>query len=159
MSTELRELQRQTLSDTVMPYIRFFTARNKFFSIVDSWKELPFVECGCGSGDTVRELSARRFSVLGIDIANREGQSSNILIADASTFAFSRNMVCLICRPDHSGWCQDTMHKALKEGAIVLYVGLPKNLERDVGQYFGKHTKCHAKVGEEGESLWVFSGD
>lgn len=137
-----------------LPNQRFFTPTAKFWMVLS--EALPvdviLVDAGCGRGDLISEAHSRGMTILGIDICAREGQDARVEHVDAVTYPWSTKRWLMICRPSHDGWASDATHRARQRGAHVLYVGLPSNYERDLGQI---RSKCLGKVGMEGEKLYL----
>lgn len=153
--------------DMILPRIRFFTGNALFFNalgelvakhtgIVNQRRPM-IIECGCGSQDTTRDLQERGFLVRGCDIFRREGQSDDVYISDATTLPFDAMTWALICRPDHSGWADATIKKALNQGGVGIYVGLQENYDNDISPELQERFWDGVKsVGLEGEDMWVF---
>jgi hypothetical protein len=137
-----------------LPSQRFFTPLDSFWPLLDSLvpANVQLVDSGCGMGDLIGEAELHGRGLIGIDVGYREGQDARIQQADAVSYPWDSTTWPMICRPSHDGWAFYTMQKARKAGAAVLYVGLPKNYQRDFGHV---RSTCYGIVGEEGERLYV----
>lgn len=157
MSPYLRELRNLTMAGMVFPDLRFFTPLESFYTALEPYKEKRFVDAGTGSGKLPEEAMARDFTMLGIDIARRDGQSCTVYITDAETFPYNESTWLLMCRPDHSGWCLPTMKAALRAGANVFYVGLARNFTHDLDCYVNFAEEVWQDVGKDGEAMFMFT--
>jgi len=128
-----------------LPARVFFEPTEAFLEWADHQDVI--VDCGAGMG-RLSELLPR---VICIDTNRREGQHEVALI-DATMFPFRADHVALIARPSGGDWVHDTFDVALKAGATMCYVGLPKNYERDLSPWIA--TKLMSNAGLEGEELW-----
>ena len=71
--------------------------------------------------------------VVGIDLYEREDPESEVQYGICATqYPFERHHTVLVARPDHSGWHYEVFMSALQTGATMVYVGLPKNFEKDL---------------------------
>lgn len=152
----MQQLRAHAMANVRLGYLRFFTPTQQFWEAMEQWRGQGFIECGAGSGETTREAVANGFKFMAVDICKRDGQD-NVTIIDATMMSFSDAAWPIICRPDHSGWCEDVMDRALEAGAGCIYVGLRRNVENDLGDHFGEHDAFFADVGEEDECLWYFA--
>lgn len=163
----LRARAMMQFGDTVLPRIRFFTGNDLFFQRMKELTDLhtdkasgarPMIlECGCGSQDTTRDLAERGFLVRGVDIFRRDGQDADVYISDATLLPFDKLTWALICRPDHSGWADATIKRAITSGGLGIYVGLSENYESDISEELADCLYgIEDNVGLEGERMWVF---
>lgn len=137
-----------------LPSHRFFTPLPCFWEklkavVPDS---VQLVDSGCGMGDLIGEAEKVGRILKGIDVGFREGQDRRVQREDAITYDWTPETWPMMCRPSHDGWAYYTMQNARKRGSAVLYVGLPRNYDRDLGRV---RSKCYGVVGEEGEKLYV----
>lgn len=137
-----------------LPSHRFFTPLPEFWKVLDlvAPPGVQLVDTGCGMGYLIGEAEPHGRRLVGIDIGTRVGQDPRVRREDALSYPWAPDMWPLICRPSHDGWAYDTMRLARQRGAAVLYVGLPRNYERDLGSV---RSKRYGVVGEEGERLYV----
>lgn len=138
--------------------MRFFTPTEKFWQMLEPWRDEPVIEFGSGRGDIVLEGLERGFRISGCDLSRPSPRTAGkVHNFNALRFPLAPNMSVLICRPDHSGWCEPAMVRALEQGCEVAYVGLPENIERDMGDLYARRGAPVMGVGEEGECCWLFS--
>lgn len=142
------------LFGVTLPANRFFTPLPCFWDVLDTVVpgEVQLVDAGCGKGDLLQEASQVGRSLIGIDVALRDGQDPRVLQKNAIRFGWNERMWPMMCRPSHDGWAYLTMQAARRCGACVLYVGLPKNYKVDLGS---ARSTCYGVVGEEGERLYL----
>jgi hypothetical protein len=135
---------------------QFFIPTPAFWAWFDqpAWKERGWVEAGAGLGAITDEATRRGFNMMGVDINEREGQSKSVVGLNALSLPYNTHIWALVCRPDHSGWCELLIEKVTRAGGTVLYVGLDRNVERDLGDYFDQAEQLARQVGEEGEHVW-----
>jgi hypothetical protein len=136
--------------------IRWFTPEPTFFEMLERFKELDIVDCGTGLGLLPIEAREKGFKMIGIDLAQRDGRRECVLSLDALSYRFNRTCWPMICRPDHSGWCEKVISNALKARAGAFYVGLSKNARDDLGRHYRRHKHLFRNVGKDNESMWVF---
>ena len=130
----MQQLRTDALYMKVLPGGRFFTPTDKFWKILSDYKEINFVDAGCGSGDTTREALEKGFNMTAVDLCIRPDQFSHVLFVDAATFPYSEKYWPVICRPSHDGFCYDTIRLALEKNAKCFYVGLISNIESDLDE-------------------------
>ena len=137
-----------------LPSQRFFTPTPDFWALLDQVAPpgIQVVDSGCGMGDLIGEAEQHGRHLLGIDVGYRQGQDRRVKRENAIYYPWSPEVWPMMCRPSHDGWAYYTMQNARKRGATVLYVGLPKNYDRDFGRV---RSTCLGVVGEEGERLYV----
>lgn len=156
MHATLRSLRNQTLGNMQGPEIRFFTPNYTFFNALEPYKDKMLVDAGAGTGMVSKEAAEHGFDMLAIDIMPRDGQWGKVVLLDAESVPYSDDRWLLLCRPDHSGWAYDVLELALRRGASVFYAGLERNLSIDLGEYVGRESMKWARVGEDGEDLFLF---
>ena len=156
MDAFLRALRNETMSNMMLGALRFFTPNDSFFEALEPYKHLRIVDAGTGTGDLPEEAMARGFSMIGLDLVPRKGQSASVLPMEAESFPYDKDNWLMMCRPDHSGWVYDTLEIALRRGAGAFYVGLEDNFERDLGEYLDQVAKRWDNVGESGEHMLLF---
>lgn len=155
MNTYLEEL----LADIPPTTLRFFTPTDQFWEFMNSFRSKVIIEAGAGAGYTTEEAKERGFDWMGIDprvdhvTAARGVYRGN---ATRHTHTPGEN-VLVVPRPDHSGWAEQAMRKALEEGCPAIYVGLPENLEKDILDLATEmHYNLIPDMGEDGEVAVVF---
>lgn len=137
--------------------LRFFTPNAKFWAALENYRTDVIVEFGTGRGDTLREARARGFRAAGCDVsASIESIMDGIHQMSALRFPLAPGMVAIACRPDHSGWVQAALERALSHECVAIYVGKPENVERDLDDDFAELGWLIEDVGEEGELMLLF---
>jgi len=137
------------LSGRVLPSQTFFTPTKAFKKWIEA-QTLKIVDCGSGQG-LLPSLYPEK--IIGIDIMERDSYLGKVYVGmDATRFPFTNSHICLIARPDGSGWIYDCIQNALEAGAMVVYVGVERNYERDLECYEKK--LLVNKAGKEGEQAW-----
>lgn len=152
----LREMAYARMASVALPGQRFFTPLPEFWDRLNEVAPagVQLVDTGCGRGDLLGEAEAMGRELIGIDVASRTGQDSRVLMRNAITYPWSAATWPMLCRPSHDGWAAEVMKVARQAGAIVLYVGLPKNYRQDLGRV---RSVNHGIVGAEGERLYVIA--
>jgi SAM-dependent methyltransferase len=116
-------------------------------------------DIGAGTGHVSKALATAGLHVIALDLAPRIASLSEfeVLRADSTQHQFEKGSVVLICRPSHSGFVEKTIAKAIHSHvAAIVYVGLTKNLQDDLGSIHDWFTKRRVGVvGQAGEGIWV----
>lgn len=160
LSTLLRERKNVALATVKFGAVKFFQPNEEFWEVIQPFQKHYLIDAGAGMGHVTEEGTKRGFMMTAIDVASREDQSALVIVgADATVFPYTDKVWPLICRPDHDGWCYEVIEHALKQGASVLYVGLTKNADRDLGKYNRPRykTRFSAVVGRDGEKVYIIS--
>ena len=158
MIEELIESQWQAVHDTPMPRQRFFTPNQGFWEEMESLKSGfdMIIDCGTGNGELPDEAMARGIIMAGIDIMPRDGNGPcEVQIIPAHKMPYSSKVWALVCRPNHSGWCNLLQKQAQHDGAGFIYVGLLKNIEVDL-DFINTADRVIHNVGEESESMFIW---
>lgn len=113
-------------------------------------------EVGCGTGGTASMLAKAGMKVTAIDLVPRTESEFDVIKADATEYAFEKDSVLLFCRPCHNGFVVKTITRGILCGvADIVYVGLTKNLQDDLGSLHDRFTKRRVGVvGHSGEHVW-----
>lgn len=152
------KLKRDVAANITLPTNRFFKPTDEFFSVLQQFDGPRFIDCGCGLGQLTAEALPWGLHVVGVDLSPRIGQATTVIHMDALHMPFNEFMWPLICRPNHDGWCENVALKGLISGAKVLYVGLERNVEEDLGDLLYNVETVYTDVGEDGEAMFVLSG-
>lgn len=157
-SNALQELMGTLLGALPPTPYRFFKPRKGFWKLMDKHRGTVVVEMGAGRGDTTEEAKAHGFRWVGCDLATNDVETlmKGVQTISALDFPLVAGMTVIACRPDHSGWCEPSLQRALDTGCVAIYVGLEKNAERDLGDLYHQVADFHTGVGEEGECMWVW---
>ena len=147
----------QAASRMTLPSQAFFRPTEVFWNTfrVAKSRGIKLIDCGCGMGTLIEMADMQGFHLRGVDIAKRVGQHKQVERMDALDIKWSPTLWPLICRPDHSGWVEELIRNAQKEGATSVYCGLKRNMKHDIGM-FRAQRKLGPPVGIEGEiEYWV----
>ena len=142
----------------MLPHNIFFEPNKTFLD----WLQEPFlryrriVDCGAGVG---RLGAVAKNDVLGIDVIPRDSYESIVHTMDSTRFEFEPTDVCIICRPCHSPFVMQTFERALRCGVEdMFYVGLDRNLEKDIDTDEWFVERILEDVGVEGEHVYRLYG-
>lgn len=160
MNYQIAELFDRIVGGLPPTAMRFFTPLSKFWSSIAKVSgESVIVEFGSGKGDIVSEGRELGLKISGCDLnAGHAEMVKGVHRMNAVRFPLQTGIVAIACRPDHSGWVEMALTRALDEGCIAIYVGLNKNVERDLFYLLkSKHRRdVINNVGKENERMWVF---
>lgn len=154
----IRKLATQHNLGGTLPPIKFFEPTARFLRwMKDTYRNEIVYDVGAGVGHVAQALSKRGIKVLGIDISYRESTNlSQVLIADGESYKYLPDAVVMLCRPCHGQFTGEVIAQALRcKVAAVLYVGLERNVEADLGVYRDGFTPVLTGAGREGECVWV----
>lgn len=143
------------MSEVLFGEIVFFRPTRNFWKQIDRYKDKTIIEVGCGAGFLSRQMLHKNFKSVPLDIQIIETQVRGTHHIDAIEFPYESDMVVLFCRPSHGDWVELAMNRALEAGATIIYVGLQKNLELDLGDLRGQFHQRDDNVGEESEVFMV----
>lgn len=137
--------------------LRFFTPNEHFWSLMEEFKDKLIVEFGCGKADTLQEAKERGFRWAGCDLRRTPELIDGVYMLNALRMPLSKDMMCIACRPDHSGWVEPALRRALEFGCTVIYVSKETNMDRDIGGLLDNEIFFrHMKVGKEDEGMVIF---
>lgn len=162
MSSFRRQATKFILGRT-LPSIKFFEPTSRFLLWMEkNWNGKLIYDVGAGCGHVSQELSRRGLEVVAIDINHRECKDGfPVEIADGESYEYEPGSVVMICRPCHGCFVTQVISNAIYCGAAaVLYVGLTKNFEDDLGDRLAKFEKVLIGAGLEGEDVlqWKLEG-
>lgn len=136
----------------LLPSIKFFEPVPAFFEYLDrDFPGLPIIDVGAGMGQLAKALDDRGRKVFAIDLCERENTEYPVYIGDALIFPYPQNCLPIIARPCHGLWLEHAIDRALECVPVVLYVGLRKNIEGDLGGLPYKLKRHDFKAGKAGE--------
>ncbi len=141
--------------------VKFFEPKPVFFDFmsVNYYGKVIF-DVGAGCGHVSKALTDRGHRVIGIDCAYRDTpEFEHTIIADATIFPYEKGSVILIARPCHGPFVEQVIVQAeLSECSAVVYVGLERNVDDDLGLMRKPFKKAKVTdVGKDGESIYVWN--
>jgi hypothetical protein len=107
----------------------------------------PIFDLGCRTGHLVRALRAVGCErVWGLDKFPQfepdiEAFCTKMDVTEWNQLTRGAGKLLIIARPDHGGWTEKVLDHAVSE---VLYIGLERNVECDLGAHFVKAEKIEA---------------
>ena len=115
-------------------------------------------EAGAGMGHTAKALAdAGQRHIEAIDANARAGSVFKIKLGDATAYRFLSDSVVLICRPCHGMFCEAVIQNALfRRASAIVYVGLTKNVENDLGAFLPFFSAELTHAGEDGEVAYAW---
>ncbi len=159
-SDAFKAMRTEHASRMTLPSQVFFTPTERFWECITPWithHRIELVDCGCGMGILIEKAKQRKLKIRGVDYVKRPGQHKEVERTNVTDLSWSDTKWPLICRPSHDGWCEDVIRKAQDDGAMSIYVGLPKNYETDIGMFQTKKVFGSKPVGVEGEQLYLIA--
>lgn len=159
MIEELIEAQWNSMCMMSLPRQRFFTPNDKFWSKLNELGSHfdMLVDCGTGNGELPKEAQNRSIKIAGIDIAPRDGNApTEVQIIPAHRMSFDDRIWALVCRPDHSGWCEALQMQVREAGSGFIYVSKAYNVNDDLYLDCNLPDDLIRGVGEEDESMLVW---
>lgn len=113
------------------------------------------IDAGCGNGHAMRCLRARGARVIGVDInADYSADTSLPICMDAATFKYPEGCTVLIARPCHGDWVVNAIERARRNAGEILYVGLAKNVDDDLGDHAQMFRQVGKRAGADDEGVW-----
>ncbi len=118
--------------------LTFFNPKQEFFDWVSTYiNGRNIIDAGCGNGTLVKELDARKYHVLGIDLYPPPDLMPYplglpIIEADAISFDYPTNSVVIFARPNRGAWLHLAMKRALKNNCEIVYIGKKEHYEEDI---------------------------
>lgn len=113
-------------------------------------------DLGSGMSHVAKALAEAGLRVTAIDLQPRTESEFDVIKADGTQYQFEKGSVLLFCRPCHNGFVEKTLTKGIMCGvADIVYVGLTKNLEDELGPIHDRFTKRRiGMVGHSDERVW-----
>lgn len=139
----------------VLPEGRFFVPTQVFWDYMKTLTGISIIECGAGNGALIAEAEQHGLAFMANDICRRPDQDRRVQQMDATGLDWSERRWPLICRPSHDGWANEVADRAQTQGAYTLWVGLPRNFEKDLACYGPKCKLFRDAVGQDGERLYI----
>ena len=133
---------------------RFFQPTEDFVTYMRNF-EAPIFDVGAGAGHVTKKLADAGLKVAAIDMHRHMSPVTNVHMADGTDFPYTPDSVVMLCRPCHGGFAEQVIEQALSCGVgVILYVGLERNVEDDLGDLYHAFKVVATEVGKEGESIW-----
>ena len=142
--------------------MRWFQPNSHFLEwLTQQYSQRLVIDMGAGSGYFGYQLTQQGIQNLSYDWSpGRYNLWGPVLHSDGTTHDYPKGpCIVTICRPCHSDWIVDTIHKALADGVeAVLYIGLPHNYPQDTeGLALGiKRKRVFINAGVDNENVWAF---
>jgi hypothetical protein len=130
-----------------------FVPLRSFWTAIEPFKHIEFIDCGAGNGQLTAEMSQRGFKVRAVDIRALPSAFSFVERDDALTCGFSETCWPIIACPGPGTWHIRLIHKALVYRANAFYVGFDSEIERDLTDFSNMTKKLDIDTGRYGESL------
>ncbi len=119
--------------------------------------EIRVYEAGSGMGHTAKALSDVGKKIIAIDANYRPGSVFRAEIADATEYDYLSDCPVLICRPCHGAFCEAVIQRAVTcRSNAVIYVGLAKNANGDLGKFRRYFKLALRNAGEDKESVYIW---
>lgn len=159
--TDLDLYMRLTHPSMELPATRFFVPNAKFITWMrQKYKHTKTLiyDVGAGIGHVAAELRQEGLAVQALDINTREGSDrSKVDIANAFVHPYKAGSVVMLCRPNHGVFPHATIQQAKAcDVAHIIYVGLPRNTEMDLGIYRKQFKRKLTRCGDDGESMYMW---
>lgn len=156
----IRKLATQSILGRLFPSLKFFEPTSKFLRWMK--REYPneiIYDVGAGVGHVAKALSEKGLKVIALDLNYREStETFPVIPADGESYDYEPNSVVMICRPCHGQFTEQVIVQAMRcKASAVLYVGLDRNVEGDLGMYQDRFKASLAGAGHEGERVWVMA--
>jgi len=150
---------RRGLIGTPLGVARFFDPTIEFAKYMQSLDpEVIVFDVGAGAGHVTKFLTEAKRKAIAIDMHEHANPVTNVIMADGTDFQYAKGSVVMLCRPCHGSFVEQVILQAdICNAGVILYVGLERNVEDDLGDYFPHFVKVAANVGEDGESIWRMS--
>jgi len=136
-----------------MGEFRWFKPTQAFFDHMEQFQGRSIYDVGAGQGHVTRALLYLGHQARALDLCYRDGQCVDIMIANGVLYRYPPGSVVLLCRPCHGPFVESVVERARECGCDVLYVGLERNGEGDLGDI--RAEVVAEDVGEDGESIWL----
>ena len=142
-----------------LPVIKFFEPNAKFFELMNKYPDdLTIYDVGAGVGHVSKELQEKGKQVVALDMFPRDYSYFPVTIADAERYYYDMNSILMFCRPCHGYFVENSINRSVMFGVKqIIYVGLYKNVEDDLGIYYEIAIEKANNVGKDNESFWTIS--
>ena len=156
MNLNLEKELRRMMVGTPLGVVRFFEPTEDFVTYMRNFAEgTPIFDVGAGAGHVTKKLADAGLKVAAIDMHEHAKAVTHVHMADGTDFPYTPNSVVMLCRPCHGAFVEQVIEQATKCGvSVILYVGLERNVEEDLGDSYRRFKVVATEVGKEGESIW-----
>lgn len=138
--------------------LQFFKPRPSFWRTMRRIaQDKLVVEFGAGRGIIGHEARERHDMGWACIDLSRTNVENSVHSFNALRFPLEKRMIAIACRPDHSGWVEPALTRALLMGCTAIYVGLDRNAQRDLGELYELVADFHSNIGQENENIWIFN--
>lgn len=154
MTHDVEKAVRARLIGIPLGSSRFFEPTEAFLTYMKTL-DTPIFDVGAGAGHVTLTLVDAGLKCAAIDMCEHANQVTNVHMADGTDFPYSPDAVVMLCRPCHGGFAEDVIQQAVtSKASVVLYVGLERNVEDDLGDLLPRFKKVAEDVGQDGEAIW-----
>lgn len=138
---------------------RFFRPLPDFIPwLLQRFPDQPFIDFGCGLGHLTQELRAAGATCYPVDFfPSPDAVVPDIIPLAAEFFPLTPGVLPLLARPSGGYWIYDTMEHAIADCGRLLYLGVPRNYDRDLRDLPWNVHCLREPVGEEEEGAWLIS--
>lgn len=153
-----RRMMIQSIIGGLLPDLKFFEPTEEFLRWVNrNYPTSIIYDVGAGLGHVTKALRDRGCKALAIDLNYRETEGPlQVVIADGESYQYEEGSVVMVCRPCHGQFTEQVIEQSSRcNVTAMLYVGLKRNVQDDLGVYFSKFDMVLSKAGEDGESVWL----
>lgn len=140
-----------------LPDLEFFQPLPLFVDWAAArWRDRLIYDVGAGRGHVSRALADAGLDMRALDLYYRQTLAFPVEIADGETEVYHPGSVVMICRPCHGDFTYRVSRRAAVCGAHeVVYVGLERNVESDLGMGLRAFHRVLIRAGKDHESVFV----
>jgi hypothetical protein len=156
----IRKLVTQRILGGSLPCLKFFEPKPRFIRWMKrSYPGSLIYDVGAGLGHVAQVLSEQGLRALALDLNYRESQENfPVVIADGESYQYQPNSIVMLCRPCHGQFVEEVASQAIRcNVAVVMYVGLDRNIEIDLGIHQDGFKLSLSGAGRDGEGVWVLA--
>lgn len=158
----IQNLMNGRIHGALLPSQKFFNPTVRFLRWMKrQYPSAVIYDVGSGLGHVAQALFERGLKVLALDLHFRESREEYpVVIVDGESYEYESGSVVMLCRPCHGQFSEEVISQAVRcNAAVVLYVGLDRNVDDDLGVFREQFTKTLSQAGEDGETVWRLSCD